>query len=152
MQQSPRYTYQAHVERYVVTAPLYSRVCMLAGSSNTCCVKGAADKDCVLHASVKCTYRRNGPDYANLQTLAGKASAPLLPQLAQSLPDWFEGTRHSSFLYVASELIKVFGSDVSQRQQLGGHPVAPHPAGGYMLVSVVQCRSFLYAFTCLLMQ
>ncbi len=57
------------------------------------------------------------------QRLAGKASAPLLPQLAQSLPDWFEGTRHSSFLYVASELIKVFGSDVSQRQQLGGDPV-----------------------------
>ena len=63
------------------------------------------------------------------QMLAGKASAPLLPQLAQSLPDWFEGTRHSSFLYVASELIKVFGSDVSQRQQLGGDPVHLSPAG-----------------------
>ena len=58
--------------------------------------------------------------------LAGKASAPLLPQLAQSLPDWFEGTRHSSFLYVASELVKVFGSDTSQRQQLGKPLQPPH--------------------------
>ena len=53
----------------------------------------------------------------------GKASAPLLPQLAQSLPDWFEGTRHSSFLYVASELVKVFGKDPTHRQQLGAQLV-----------------------------
>ncbi len=57
--------------------------------------------------------------WAHLYLRAGKASAPLLPQLAQSLPDWFEGTRHSSFLYVASELVKVFGNDASHREQLG---------------------------------
>lgn len=60
----------------------------------------------------------------------GKASAPLLPQLAQSLPDWFEGTRHSSFLYVASELVKVFGKDPTHRQQLGAQlliDVIPDP-------------------------
>ena len=70
-----------------------------------------------------------------MRVLAGKASAPLLPQLAQSLPDWFEGTRHSSFLYVASELVKVFGSDPSQRQQLGV-PLAPLHV---LVASTCQC-------------
>lgn len=50
---------------------------------------------------------------------AGKAAAGLLPTLAVTLPHWFEATYHSSFLYVASELIKVFGSDPDKVQQLG---------------------------------
>ena len=86
----------------------------------------AADKVCVLHASLMHLTGATTPTTLISHTLAGKASVPLLPQLAQSLPDWFEGTRHSSFLYVASELVKVFGSDLSHRQQLGGHQCLLH--------------------------
>ena len=68
----------------------------------------------------------------------GKASAPLLPQLAQSLPDWFEGTRHSSFLYVASELVKVFGKDPTHRQQLGAQ----------LLIDVILTLSCLLELPC----
>ncbi|BDA46876.1 Transportin-3 [Coccomyxa sp. Obi] len=57
------------------------------------------------------------PRYA-LKT-AGKSAAGLLPMLTETLPGWFEATRHSSFLYVASELIKVFGSDPAHVQELG---------------------------------
>ncbi|CAL8471497.1 g11039 [Coccomyxa elongata] len=57
------------------------------------------------------------PRYA-LKT-AGKSAAGLLPTLTETLPGWFEATRHSSFLYVASELIKVFGSDTAHVQELG---------------------------------
>ena len=53
---------------------------------------------------------------------AGKAAAVLLPRLTETLPGWFEATRHSSFLYVASELIKVFGSDTAHVQELGAFP------------------------------
>lgn len=41
----------------------------------------------------------------------------------QALPAWFEASRHSCFLYVASELVKSFGGsgDEAQLQQLGAH-------------------------------
>ena len=41
---------------------------------------------------------------------AGRDAAPLLPALADKLPRWFAGTQASAFLYVASELVKTFGS------------------------------------------
>jgi hypothetical protein len=38
----------------------------------------------------------------------------------QALPAWFEASRHCCFLYVASELVKSFGSaDEATVQQLG---------------------------------
>ena len=48
---------------------------------------------------------------------------------AQALPAWFEASRHCCFLYVASELVKSFGSaDEATVQQLGERG-APAPAG-----------------------
>jgi transportin-3 len=49
----------------------------------------------------------------------------MLPTLAETLPHWFETTRHSSFLYVASELVKVFGSDPDKQLQLGEFKFLP---------------------------
>ncbi len=49
----------------------------------------------------------------------GAAAAGLVPALAGALPRWFAATRHSAFLYVASELVKVFGGEASLAPQLG---------------------------------
>ena len=49
----------------------------------------------------------------------GVAAAGLVPALAGALPRWFAATRHSAFLYVASELVKVFGDQASLAPQLG---------------------------------
>ncbi|KAK9827594.1 hypothetical protein WJX81_001986 [Elliptochloris bilobata] len=57
------------------------------------------------------------PRYA-LRT-AGAAAAGLVPALAGALPRWFAATRHGAFLYVASELVKVFGGQASLASQLG---------------------------------
>lgn len=49
----------------------------------------------------------------------GSAAAGLVPALAGALPRWFAATRHSAFLYVASELVKVFGDQAALAPQLG---------------------------------
>lgn len=51
------------------------------------------------------------PRYA-LRT-SGSAAAPLLQPLLATLPARFEASGHSSYLYVASELVKLFGSDTA---------------------------------------
>lgn len=65
---------------------------------------------------------------------AGKAAAGLLPTLTETLPRWFEATRHSSFLYVASELIKVFGSNPDLAPELGVGPWLPSPCHPVMII------------------
>jgi hypothetical protein len=65
---------------------------------------------------------------------AGKAAAGLLPTLTETLPRWFEATRHSSFLYVASELIKVFGSNPDLAPELGVAPWLPSPCHPVMII------------------
>ena len=55
----------------------------------------------------------------------GAAAAGLVPALASALPRWFAATRHSAFLYVASELVKVFGGDAALAPQLGAAPASP---------------------------
>lgn len=50
---------------------------------------------------------------------AGKAAAPALAQLVHSLPRRFEASRHSAFLYVASEIIKIFGDEPARDAELG---------------------------------
>jgi len=55
----------------------------------------------------------------------GAAAAGLVPALASALPRWFAATRHSAFLYVASELVKVFGGDAALAPQLGAAPACP---------------------------
>ncbi|KAK9863642.1 hypothetical protein WJX84_000245, partial [Apatococcus fuscideae] len=57
------------------------------------------------------------PRYALRRT--GKAGAVLLPLLLTSLPGQFARIQHSCLLYVASELIKVFGNDPTQNAALG---------------------------------
>ncbi|KAK9830032.1 hypothetical protein WJX72_009312 [[Myrmecia] bisecta] len=57
------------------------------------------------------------PRYA-LRT-AGKASGPMVNPLLEALPQQFAAMRHSSFLYVASELIKIFGQDGTHDAPLG---------------------------------
>uniref|UniRef100_A0A7S0WIF6 Importin N-terminal domain-containing protein n=1 Tax=Chlamydomonas leiostraca TaxID=1034604 RepID=A0A7S0WIF6_9CHLO len=49
---------------------------------------------------------------------AGTAIGPLLPALLEVLAARFRATRHSAFLYILSELIKVFGSDEGHAPQL----------------------------------
>lgn len=51
------------------------------------------------------------PRYA-LRT-SGAAAAPLLQPLLATLPARFEASGHSSYLYVASELVKLFGADTA---------------------------------------
>lgn len=53
---------------------------------------------------------------------AGEAAAGLLPTLTETLPRWFEGTHHSAFLFVASELVKVFGSNADLQPEIGARP------------------------------
>lgn len=62
------------------------------------------------------------PRYALRRT--GKSGAVLLPVLYNSLPLHFARIQHSCLLYVASELIKVFGNDPAQRGPLGA-PMGP---------------------------
>jgi transportin-3 len=49
---------------------------------------------------------------------AGKAAAGAVPVLCSTLPQRFEATAHSCYLYVASELVKTFGDDVSAHSSL----------------------------------
>lgn len=62
---------------------------------------------------------------------AGPAAAPAVPALAAALPQRFEASSHSSYLYVASELIKVFGPSPDMDGALG-------PMLGRMLLAA--CR------------
>ena len=50
---------------------------------------------------------------------AGTAAAPLLPMLVATLPARFAASGHSCYLYVASELVKVFGSDSTHEAAIG---------------------------------
>lgn len=50
---------------------------------------------------------------------AKKEAHGLVPLLLPWLPYWFSATHHCSFLYVASELIKVFGDDPEYSTRLG---------------------------------
>ena len=50
---------------------------------------------------------------------AGKLSGGAVPVLASSLPARFEASAHPAYLYVASELIKVFGGDDAMDAHLG---------------------------------
>lgn len=50
---------------------------------------------------------------------AGKATAGALPVLVQMLTVRFENYKHSSYLYVSSEMIKSFGDDTSTDNLLG---------------------------------
>ncbi len=50
---------------------------------------------------------------------AGTAAAPLLPMLVVTLPARFVASGHSCYLYVASELVKVFGSDSTHEAAIG---------------------------------
>lgn len=50
---------------------------------------------------------------------AGKAAAPALAQMVHSLPRRFEVSRHSAFLWVASEIIKIFGDESARDAELG---------------------------------
>ena len=50
---------------------------------------------------------------------AGTAAAPLLPLLVATLPARFAASGHSCYLYVASELVKVFGSDNAHAAAIG---------------------------------
>ena len=57
------------------------------------------------------------PRYA-LKT-AGVAAAPLLGTLAQALPAWFERSLQAAVLYMAAEVVKIFGRDATQHAVLG---------------------------------
>eukprot|EP00884_Botryococcus_braunii_P017308 jgi/Botrbrau1/4260/Bobra.0044s0053.1 len=50
---------------------------------------------------------------------ARKSAASLVPLLLPWLPRWFSATHHCSFLFVASEVIKVFGDDPAYASALG---------------------------------
>jgi len=50
---------------------------------------------------------------------AGKAAMPAMPALASSLPERFESTSHSCYLYVASEAVKAFGDITDMDSSLG---------------------------------
>lgn len=50
---------------------------------------------------------------------AGKHSLPLLPQLLDTLPRRFATQPHSSYLYVASEVIKIYGDEPARAGDLG---------------------------------
>ena len=50
---------------------------------------------------------------------AGTAAAPLLPLLVATLPARFAASGHSCYLYVASELVKVFGSNPAHEAAVG---------------------------------
>ena len=65
------------------------------------------------------------PRYA-LRT-SGAAAAPLLQPLLATLPARFEASGHSSYLYVASELVKLFGSETGQDAALSALRAARLP-------------------------
>lgn len=50
---------------------------------------------------------------------AGKSAREAVPGLSRSLPSRFEATQHSCYLYVSSELIKIFGSEPEMDVYLG---------------------------------
>lgn len=45
---------------------------------------------------------------------SGELCAPMLQSLASALPGHFSHSQHSAYLYVASELAKIFGHDASK--------------------------------------
>ena len=53
---------------------------------------------------------------------AGAAAAPLLQTLAQALPAWFERSLQAAVLYMAAEVVKIFGRDASHHAVLGAPP------------------------------
>ena len=53
---------------------------------------------------------------------AGTAAAPLLEPLLSTLPVRFETSGNSCYLYVASELVKLFGSDQAHDIGIGMLP------------------------------
>jgi hypothetical protein len=57
------------------------------------------------------------PRYA-LRT-AGKVALPVVPILLEALPRHFRQSRQSCYLYVASELIKIFGDEPVHDNALG---------------------------------
>ena len=57
------------------------------------------------------------PRYA-LKT-AGIAAAPLLQTLGQALPAWFDRSLQAAVLYMAAEVVKIFGRDPAQHAVLG---------------------------------
>ena len=59
--------------------------------------KSLTDRD---SKGASCTCRTAGK-------LAGTGA--LLPTMMAAIPQWFAASRHSCFLYLASELVKVFG-------------------------------------------
>ncbi len=59
---------------------------------------------------------------------AGTAAEPLLPLLVATLPGRFAASGHSCYLYVASELVKVFGSNPAHEAAIGAS-TSQYPAG-----------------------
>ena len=50
---------------------------------------------------------------------SGSASAPLLGPLLATVPARFQASGHSSYLYLASELVKMFGADAGNDAAIG---------------------------------
>ncbi|KAF6259150.1 armadillo-type protein [Scenedesmus sp. NREL 46B-D3] len=67
-------------------------------------LRGAADRSTVERL---CRVLRYGIK------ASGKACAPLLPTLLETLPGRFQQTRHPAFMYVVSELLKIFCTETA---------------------------------------
>eukprot|EP00882_Tetradesmus_deserticola_P022606 GHRQ01024536.1.p2 GENE.GHRQ01024536.1~~GHRQ01024536.1.p2 ORF type:complete len:141 (+),score=73.44 GHRQ01024536.1:706-1128(+) len=67
-------------------------------------LRGAADRSAVERL---CRVLRYGIK------ASGKACAPLLPTLLETLPGRFQQTRHPAFMYVVSELLKIFCTEAA---------------------------------------
>lgn len=66
------------------------------------------------------TVERCGRAIKTALQCAGKESAPLLPDVLQALAVQFAATRHCCMLYIASELLKIYGHDPAYTLPLGG--------------------------------
>ena len=66
------------------------------------------------------TVERCGRAIKTALQCAGKQSAPLLPDVLQALASQFAATRHCCMLYIASELLKIYGHDPTYTLPLGG--------------------------------
>ena len=76
------------------------------------------------------------PRYA-LKT-AGTAAAPLLHTLCQALPSWFDRCPQAAVLYMAAEVVKIFGKDPTHHAVLGA--LWPLPAGSLSPSSCVHSK------------
>lgn len=65
------------------------------------------------------TVERCGRAIKTALQCAGKESAPLLPDVLQALAVQFAATRHCCMLYIASELLKIYGHDPAYTLPLG---------------------------------